>query len=78
MTLPGETVGYRPEGIECSDCGQRMFLEVLLSAAGHYIGYFCDSCGPYSRETGYYFNRADAQDDLDRIKQGEEPVNPRW
>ena len=77
MTLPGETVGYRPEGVKCPDCGYVMELDVQRSAAGYYLGYFCGSCGPYSRETGYYFSEADAQDDLDRIKRGEEPLNPR-
>jgi hypothetical protein len=28
-------------------------LEVCHSAAGYYIGTWCN-CGPYSRESGYY------------------------
>jgi len=77
MTLPGETVGYHADGIECEDCRQIMEYGVQRSAAGYYLGYFCGNCGPYSRETGYYYNGADAQDGLDKIRRGERPVNPR-
>jgi len=77
MTLPGETVGYHPEGVECPDCGLRMFMDVQQSAAGYYLGYFCENCGPYSRESGYYFNWADARSDLRRMMNGEPIVNPR-
>jgi len=59
--IPGETVGF--EGAEC--CKKRLDLEVLESAAGYYLGYCCDQCGPYSRETGYYIYEEEAQADLD-------------
>lgn len=61
MALPGELSGLW--GTVC-ECGQELKLEVLSSAAGYYLGYFCPSCGPYSRETGYYANRADAKAEL--------------
>ena len=77
MTLIWRDCGYHPEGIECPECGKIMEMHMRMSAAGYYLGYFCEFCGPYSRETGYYLSRADAQDDLDRIKRGEEPFNPR-
>lgn len=61
MALPGELKGLG--GTTC-DCLQELELEVLGSAAGYYLGYFCPNCGPYSRETGYYANRADAKAEL--------------
>jgi hypothetical protein len=35
-------------------------MGVYRSAAGHYVGTYCE-CGPYSRESGYYTSREDAQ-----------------
>jgi hypothetical protein len=37
-----------------------MALRVLKSAAGYYIGRFCD-CGPYSRDSGYFNTSEDAE-----------------
>lgn len=37
----------------CSDCGDPLYLQVLQSAAGFYLGSHC-KCGPYSRESGYF------------------------
>lgn len=51
MALPGET-GHI--GTNCMDCGAHLPAKVLRSGAGYYIGTFCDCCGPYSRESGYY------------------------
>lgn len=48
----------------CPDCGTKVELKVLRSAAGYYIGTYC-GCGPYSRESVYYPTREDAQHDLD-------------
>lgn len=48
----------------CEDCKSDMPLQVLRSNAGYYIGYSCKNCGPYSRESGYYRNREDAEKDL--------------
>jgi len=63
MSLPGETIsdGAAPR---CDECGRMPKLDVYLSGAGHYIGTYC-SCGPYSRESGYYRTRELAQADLD-------------
>jgi len=43
-------------------------LQILYSNAGFYIGRLCHEEGetqPYSRESSYYKNRADAQSALD-------------
>ena len=48
--LSGQCVGLN--GAKC-DCGAELELKVCKSAAGHYLGYICPNCGPYSRETGY-------------------------
>jgi hypothetical protein len=63
MTLEDETIasGAAPR---CPDCGRMPKLDVQYSAAGYYIGAWCD-CGPYSRESGYYRTGEDAQADLD-------------
>ena len=47
----------------CTDCNKPLTLTVCESAAGFYIGRWCD-CGPYSRESGYYPTREAAQADL--------------
>ena len=59
MTLPGETVGTIET--ECFECQRVLNIEVLCSAAGYYIGFFCLTCGPYSRESGYYKTSRDAK-----------------
>jgi len=63
MTLPGECVNDIKTN--CFDCGTEMDIGVYRSNAGYYIGFFCDRCGPYSRESGYYGSSEDAQDALD-------------
>ena len=62
MTLVGETIAT---GASPQCCGKTLELKVLSSAAGYYIGTFCDKCGPYSRESGYFPNRGAAQSALD-------------
>lgn len=53
--LPGETIATgAPE--TCPDCKEKVELEVHMSAAGYYIGAWCN-CGPYCRESGYYTTR---------------------
>ena len=62
--LPGECVGL--SGATCS-CGRKLELEVLSSAAGYYLGYWCDECGPHSRETGYMKEKV-AERELEIVK----------
>jgi hypothetical protein len=45
----------------CVDCNIPLPLQVLHSAAGYYLGYWCPKCGPYGRMTGYYKTRAKAE-----------------
>ena len=58
MTLPGETIAtgapLKCDKAICENVGP----QVLMSAAGYYIGYSCES--------GYYAQRAEAQAALDR------------
>jgi len=54
MALPGETMGPNVETFVCPDCGTEMKRDVQQSAAGFYIGFWCNQCGPWSRESGYY------------------------
>lgn len=60
MALPNETDA--PD--ICPGCGKELKLRVLHSGAGYYIGTMC-YCGPYSRESGYYENREEAQNEMD-------------
>lgn len=48
------------------DCGAILPLRVLKSNAGHYLGFFCLSHGPYSRETEY-MPELEAQALLDKV-----------
>jgi hypothetical protein len=59
MTLERETLGTGGPS-KCKDCGQEVALDVYQSAAGWYVGTYC-GCGPYSRETDYFANEADAR-----------------
>ena len=63
MTLPGETLATGASPV-CSDCGKAAVLNVYMSAAGYYVGTYCD-CGPYSRESGYYPSFEAAKAELD-------------
>lgn len=65
MALEGELKGL--QGTTCMDCHTPLKLQVLQSAAGFYLGYFCPQCGPYSRETGYYPTRDAAEADLKKM-----------
>jgi hypothetical protein len=40
------------EKIYC--CGEILYLEILRSSYGYYVGYYCPHCGPHSRETEYF------------------------
>ena len=57
--IPGETIASGAAST-CPDCGVKLELQVLCSAAGYYIGTEC-CCGPYSRESGYYKKEEDAE-----------------
>jgi hypothetical protein len=48
--------------IDCTECEHILPLEVLKSAAGYYVGYFCPNCGPFDRLTSYYDTRAEAEE----------------
>jgi len=50
--------------VQVCSCGDPMELGVHQSAAGWYIGFWCDRCGPYSRESGYFGTEAGAKDEL--------------
>ncbi len=63
MTMPGECVN--DVKTECMDCKAELVIDVHKSAAGYYIGFFCDNCGPYSRESGYYRSYEEAKYALD-------------
>jgi len=59
----------------CSGCGAVLYIETLRSNAGYYLGFECNNCGPYSRETKYMTND-EAVTALERtIKLGQIPVN---
>lgn len=51
MTIEGELAGVQPV-IECSDCGGKMPFGIQSSAAGYYLGYWCDMCGPLVQRDG--------------------------
>jgi len=59
MTLLGECVNA--EHTNCVDCKKHLTIGVYKSAYAYYIGFFCDYCGPYSRESGYYNTREEAE-----------------
>ena len=46
MAIEGELNGIN--GTTCVDCKSKLPLKVCMSAAGYYLGYFCNCCGPYS------------------------------
>jgi hypothetical protein len=48
----------------CDEKGENIPVKVCRSAAGFYIGQFCDGCGPYSRLTGYFGSREVAEEIL--------------
>ena len=51
--------------VVCTECHAVLPLKVLHSAAGYYIGHWCDNCGPYDRVSyGYYPTRERAEQAL--------------
>ena len=63
MTLPEECIS--DSRTICFECNTVLTIQVLCSAAGYYIGFFCPECGPYSRESGYFHSRDEAETVLD-------------
>jgi len=59
MVLTKETILTGAESI-CPDCKTVLVPKVLHSGAGFYIGTMCE-CGPYSRESGYFRTRKEAE-----------------
>lgn len=43
----------------CSECDALLNLRVCESAAGFYIGFWCDEDGPWSRESYHYYQDYD-------------------
>lgn len=82
MALTGETLASGAPRI-CETCGAVPKLGVYRSAAGPYIGTFCD-CGPYSRESEYYATQEAAQHAFDSGEFGRStefdpsPLEIRW
>ena len=50
--------------MKCMDCNSVMEIGVYKSAAGYYIGYWCNNCGPYDRVSGYYPTKEAAEKEL--------------
>lgn len=66
MALKGETVGGGAPR-RCDECGQDIIGPQVMRTCAYYIGYEC-GCGPYSRETGYFTDRAAAERALAEMK----------
>ena len=66
MVLPSELLGTK--GTVCPDCGEVLILKVCQSFAGYYLGYWCDECGPLSRETDYFASSSEAIKALENPK----------
>jgi predicted RNA-binding Zn-ribbon protein involved in translation (DUF1610 family) len=63
MALPEECINETQTA--CMECGTVLTIQVLSSAAGYYIGFFCPECGPYSRESSYFHSRDEAETAFD-------------
>lgn len=61
--LTGETTGGKETSL-CRDCMVDRELGVKYSAAGYWLGYWCD-CGPGGRETDYFRTEQEAEDALE-------------
>jgi hypothetical protein len=58
IMIPGETILNGADAV-CPDCHVAPPFEVHRSAAGYYIGTYCN-CGPWSRESEYFKTREEA------------------
>ncbi len=55
------------KGVVCGDgCTSVLPLKVCSSAAGYYIGRWCDKCGPYERVSDYFGNTEAARLEAER------------
>lgn len=59
MVLLRETVTTGAP-IRCDECNTVAELGIYQSGAGYYIGFWCN-CGLYSKESGYYRTRKEAE-----------------
>lgn len=50
--------------MKCENCKTYMKLKVCQSAAGYYVGYCCNNCGPYERTSGYFETWVEAEQEL--------------
>jgi hypothetical protein len=66
MALEGELSGI--QGVTCS-CGEKLPLKVCESFAGYYLGYSCNNCGPWSRESDYFKTYEDAEEFLKSLQE---------
>lgn len=55
--------------VRCPTCRNEMRREVLCTPAGYYVGRYCNHCGPYSRESGYFSEREHAEQELKYIEE---------
>lgn len=53
-------------------------LQVCESNAGHYVGRFCEYCGPYSRESDYYKTSQEADSALKSGVFGRDCAENSW
>ena len=54
--------------IPCSQCEGILTLGVQRSAAGYFLGYRCDGCGPHGRVSAYTSDLAKAQATLEQTR----------
>jgi hypothetical protein len=50
--------------MKCFNCGASLEKGVYRSAAGYYVGTWCNRCGPHSRESQYFTTREEAAFEL--------------
>ncbi len=60
MMFQGETVLSGAQ-TSCFECGTELEMKVCRSGAGYYVGYWCDTDGPHTRETGYFKTELEAE-----------------
>lgn len=66
--LVNETNGLK-RCVKC-DCGNICNLQVCSSFAGFYLGFWCTTCGPISRETYYMKTQKIAEVELENFLKG--------